>query len=78
MIDPNHTMNLHAQTDERIASLNARIAELERELARAREMIRDADQYLSSNELNSIGAGSQLHRQFKAALAPTAEKGEAE
>jgi uncharacterized coiled-coil protein SlyX len=67
-----------AELERKLVARTKTITQLQAELARAREAVRDADQYLSSNELNSIGAGSQLHRQFKAALALTAEMGKAE
>lgn len=44
------------------------------EIDRLREPIREAIEYLDSNELNSIAAGSILHRKLRAALAGTADQ----
>lgn len=56
-----HAFKYGGKCNTTIAAQSARIAALEAAL-------READEYLSSNDLNYIGAGSQLHRQFKATL----------
>ena len=47
---------------------------LEGEVARLREALKDADDYLSNNRINEIGSGSILHRQMQAALHGTGDQ----
>ena len=42
-----------------------KIDDLERQLAEARELVTEADEYLDTNELTTICHGSILHQKFK-------------
>ena len=50
------------------AQIHALIKKTEKKAELFRIALEDADDYLTSNNLNSIGSGSQLHRQFNEAL----------
>ena len=58
MIDPNHTMKLHAQADERIAALNATIASLTAQLAAAEKDAALGRAIRSMDRLRLVGQAS--------------------
>lgn len=64
------TMTMAADAYSRMFEEEAEALEAAKaENAKLREALQAADEYLSDNPFNEIGAGSILHRQMKAALA---------
>lgn len=59
-----HCLNACTQISEANALLQEHIESLEKQIAEIRAVMTEACEYLDSNELNTIGHGSILHRKL--------------